>query len=437
MLVHALTLLLALGPAKKGPPPPESEVVLTAEAVERVVLPVPGVTLEVKPWAGELHLSVKGSPKALFAHLKKSAPGMCPDVELRGTTVVLVCETSRLAATLEQAPKGGVLDLRATRGLPYGGTDGSPLRFSYVNASPVLGKCPATTSLAKAECLVSEQKYVEAKAAFLAVSDKPSGFQAMRLGDLALAIDRDAVAALDWYQKAGNRDLFGRMSQERACELVGGCLDRHEPMEVFRSDRVNEPMRTELELRRVRALTLSGRVEEAVALLQERTSARERTPACPVWPTVCEQVSLRAMRSDDLEQQAIGLELYVRLQREAPTTDVSLARVAADVSGALGAPRFGANLLAMLTPVVPPGEMQGHLARVVQLFEQAGDSVRADVVRDYALARLGKKLPSQRVASVSHDAVAPDAHLDALVQASDGDLALAQALTALAQSRAR
>ncbi len=329
----------------------------------------------VTPRAGELG--------ALLKALRRSR--ICPTAEKQGADAVLTCRSSKLDVALSEG--GRALDLRQLRGLPWRDAEDGPPRFTYDPAAVGLGGgCPGDTLAGRGECLLTAGDFEEAERLFtkaLATSSEKAA-AALRLGDLALR--RNAVAsALDFYEAAGASGPFGQLAVQRRHELLGLAekelhLDR---------DRVPEAMLPEVDLRRARSLAFAGRAGEAARLLAQRIGDQPTPALCAATDKLCRRLALVALTSQDRAARAEGLALYASLPaRAAGALAAELAEAAADVAAELGAPLYGANALAATVSAAPPQALAHHLLRAAELFEEAGQPARRDVILEYARLRL-------------------------------------------------
>jgi hypothetical protein len=415
---------LGAAPAR---PASQPQPVLMTELVERLPLPARPGRLEVDVWAREVRLTT-AEPNAVARAVGSSR--VCPKVEVRDGRVVLRCRTGQLRAELVRGRRGAELSLAQLRGLPSDDARAQGAAWHYPPELVGLGgACPGTTPEGRGECLLAQRRTKEAVPLFTeALSGPNQSFAALRLADLALAAG-DWVAALAQYEAIPESGLWGRVAAVRRCELVG-C---EQAEALYASARLPAPVATELGLRHVRFLALSADVPRALQALQQQLVAG-RDP-CQGWPRVCADVVSAALRHEDLDVVALGLEAFLREQEaRGPARDAAMLRVAADAAGRLGAPFYAANLLASATPLVPPARLGEHLAAVAGFFDAAGDAVRANVIRDYARARLKRPLKVQAAAPAS------GVELSAVLAKtrSEADLAieLAQAMAAASRSRA-
>jgi hypothetical protein len=422
---------LLLSAAPKAPP--ESALVLTTEVLERLPLPVAPRAVSFDVWRREVRL-ITASPAAVARALEASR--LCPQAEVRDGAAVARCKNGRLVASLGRGRRGVELSLAQLRGVPRDDAPSLGTSWHYPPERFGLGgACPGTTPEGKAECLLAQRRPDEAVPLLTEALQHGNGdFAALRLGDIALA-KGDILGALARYQAAGRKDNWGRLAAMRLCELVG--CEREES--VFDSARLPEPLATEVELRLARTLALRGEDRRAALALLRRLADRARPPVCPSWPAVCAGVALVNLCSDDLELEALGLEVFLHFQQQVGTSqDTVLVRAAAEAAARLGAPAFAANLLATATPAVPRTRLVEHLSRVVTFYEAAGDRLRADVVRDYARVVVKRPLRVKSPTPPPPDGatVELEAKLETTRQRVSVALELAHALATVGRSRA-
>lgn len=388
LLPAAALLLAGIQPVRADRDARMANAALTV-AVERLPLPPlkGAVALDVQALLSQVRVVAPADAPAIAQTLKGATGALCPDVELRGSSVFLTCRTRRLDATL--ADEGGrrFLDLRQLRGLPFVPAEDGPPAMSYdPRAIGIGGPCPGTTPASRGECRLAAGATLEAAALFKdALSTGERAFAAMRLGDLAL-IARDPGTAVGWYQRCGVRGIFGRMANARLCELTGECADR--PGAAHRAAGLPEPMSTEMELRTVRAAALNGRFGEAATKLAERLGSVLRPPACSRTPVLCRRIALAALRQGTAQEIPAAMALYLALPgRDKGPLALDLGRAAAERAAELGAPLFGASQLSALTRLIPRDELSAHLQRTVELYLAGGDRTRAQVIADYARSK--------------------------------------------------
>jgi hypothetical protein len=366
--------------------------------VERIALPpLRGeVSLVIQALLSQIEIVAGADAPSIAARFKGAAGSLCPKVELRGSSVLLQCQTRRLDAVLSEEGGRRFLNIRQLRGLPFRpAQDGPPVFWYDPRAVGIGGPCPGTTPASRGECRLAAERPLEAAALFKeALSTSERSFAAMRLGDLAL-IAGDPGTAVGWYQRCGRSGVFSRMATTRLCELNGECVEH--PGEAYTGAGLPEPLRTEMELRAIRAAALMGRLDEAAARLTERLAAVGRPPACARTPLLCRRVALATLRDATGEQIAPALGLYLALpSRDKGPLALELGRAASERAADLGAPLFGANLLSSLSAQIAPEELAAHLERTAELYLTAGDHTRAAVIVDYARSKLGRRFGNSK-----------------------------------------
>lgn len=375
----------------------------TSQSVERVSLPpLRGkVALRFSALSATVELVAPQDAKAIAKKLIRDPSELCPDFKMQGHVVTLRCQTRRFDAALVQDAKSHHhLELRTLRGIPSSRAAGSAVELAYPPERVGLGgSCPGTTLAGKGECERIAGHLAEATRLFtqaLETADSPAA--ALRLGDIALQ-QNDPVAAASWFQRAGTKGAFGRMAMARLCELTGSCLSAQNPTKLFDAVALPEPLRTELELRAIRVDAFLGKLSEAARALAARLSDETReVQACVEAAPLCVALLIPALKDSDLKTKAEALEAYlqIRAQDEGNPALRPLTRAAADAAQAVGAPQYAANLLASLTQHVAANELEEHLLKTAEMYLEAGDSVRAGVIIDFAKARLGAKRVSSR-----------------------------------------
>lgn len=410
-----------------------------SSGVERIRLPLRHLVVHADVWRNELELTAEVSGTVLLKLLPKGAATACPRRVATARALTLRCDSGRVQAVVIAEPGASLLELSLTRGLPWR-EDGHPaLGWHYPPERFGLGApCPGSTPEGELECHVAAVASPEQLLHEVEGLKGPSAL--LRAGDLALA-QNDPLAAMNAWEQAGRLGLFGRLASARLCELTGSCLGSEAEKATFDGSAMPEPAQTELELRFVRALALSGRRDEAISKLDERVSDLNRPDACALWPQVCDGVTGAALSDERPAIQALGLEVFLRQNRD--HLNLSLSRQAADAASALGAPAFGANLLAAATGAARGPQLESHLRRVIDLYELAGDPVRAGVVREYAEAVLKKSGPPRKPAIAGADRTEGKsmaqaaARMTALEEAVRTDLELASAISVISKARER
>jgi hypothetical protein len=106
---------------------------------------------------------------------------------------------------------------------------------------------------------------------------------------------------------------------------------------------------------------------------------------------LCRRMLLAVLQGTTGDDAMRALETYLGiLDRHQGPLAMPLMRAAAEKSAEIGAPIFGANLMAANAPGAEGPGLGEHLLRTAELYIQAGDLVRARVVVDYADTRGGK-----------------------------------------------
>lgn len=384
LLTGWLVALPGIGAAN----PPDEDLLLTAARAERVMLPAgSNPTLEIDAISSRLILRHPGSRDALASALRSS--GICPRVEVGESQVVLHCETRRLDARIVQVGARRALDIRALRGLPWKeGLSGPPLVPVDPMEAGLGGPCPGTTPVAMGECALARGDRSAAEKHF---REEPvaTGHASIRLGDLALLDDRPARAAWHFQQAATAPAPFGRLAEARLCELLGHCLGGTGAT-LFQSEGLPAGLRSELDLRAARMEAFLGDPNEAARFLVGRMASIPAGKVCPEGQRVCEAIALAAFRTPGARGKEDALALYFALpDRLVGPGAATLAAAAADVCAGLGAPVFGANLLAATTGTAAKEDLEAHLHHAARLYVQGGDRIRAGVIVDYVRFRFG------------------------------------------------
>lgn len=442
----ALTGLAALLPPQARASGGDEGLLLTAAHAERILLPQGAVpTLEVEALSARVSLRQNGPLDGLAAALSSSE--ICPEVEKRERRIVLHCRSRRLDARLSRVGGRWALDLRELRGLPWkDGLSAPPITGSAPETSGLGGPCPGTTPAGRGECALTAGDWKKAERHFLEETEQLS-WASLRLGDLALLADRPARAAW-YYERAVGGNPAGRLAEARLCELLGHCLGTDRAAPLFRSEGLPDGWKEELDLRAARIEAFVGDPTAAARFLLGKMSRKEPSKVCPEGQRVCEAVALAALSEPGFTGKEDALALYFALpHRMSGPGSATLARAAAEVCAGLGAPVFGANLLAATTGAVPGESLEEHLHQAVELYLQGGDRVRAGVVLDYARFRFGDSVLtaprwsrlSTRLGDPSPGDVPAGVAALATEAAKDSELLreLAQALVAAARARSQ
>jgi len=388
MLLVALLMVLAAAPADPKPLP--GGLASLALSVERIALPPirGGYTVHHDVLLGAVEIGGLDL-KPLAKHLASNKSPLCPIVEPCPDGLRLVCATRQLEVHLASGKEPGEqqLELVELRGLPTGqGEDGPPQVFYAPQEHGLGGPCPGTTDAGRGECALAAGRRAEAAELLRKAFVGEPSLAGLRLGDLALAAG-DPSLAVSWYRRAPRQGIFGRLAIARECEVTGSCLKRFAA--AFDPRGLPEPARTELELRAIRARMILGATGEAARLLTERLSKPGRPPPCDLASAFCRRLVLAALRDKSPDAPGAALALYLALpEKDRAPLAAELARQAADTAASLGAPSFGANLMASTVDQSSTEALEAHLARAAELYLAASDKTRAGVIVDYARTRL-------------------------------------------------
>ncbi len=350
-------------------------------AMHRVALPSSAAVLKVSNLEGTLEILTKSGGQ-IISH----PPGMdVTPCEQRDRALIFDCSTALFQASLTKVKGVVYLDLRLLRGLPATeGPDGPP-RLPFSPAETGLGgACPGDSAASRGECAWQSGDLDVAAAWLTMAANQPNlrRYVALRLGDIALRRG-DADLALSHFQVAAGDGFWGRLASMRSSELTGKGL-RNEHLGQYDSVGLPPSLRTEMQLRRLRALALTRRWDEALPMI-----APLATTTCAELPdNFCHRIVLAALHRKDAPRE-LALEAYLSLPlRTRGPLASELALAAAAAAGALGAPQFGATLLSATVREVDAADLERHLRLAFNLYLAAGDPVRAQVIADYALARL-------------------------------------------------
>ena len=351
-------------------------------AMHRVALPASAAQLRVSNLEGTLEILTRsGAP--IVSHLPGMAGTPC---EQRDRALAYDCSTALFEASLVTLKGVVYLDLRLLRGLPAAeGLDGPP-RLPFPPQEVGLGAaCPGNSAPSRAECAWQSGDLDVAEAYLALAANQPNfrRFAALRLGDLAQRRG-DADLALASYRLVAGEGFWGRLASARISELTGfGLFDLR--LEQYDTVGLPAPLRTDMEVRLMRALALTRRWEEVLPMIAPRAAS-----TCAALPDhFCSRLVLAALHSKAAPKE-LALEAYLSLPvRTRGPMAAELALAAASAAGSLGAPAFGATLLAATVREVEAQDLQRHLRTAFNLYLAAGDLVRAQVIADYAVARLG------------------------------------------------
>jgi hypothetical protein len=388
------SLLLAamlLATVQGGSLPGRLVLVLAAERLP-VPVAVKAADFVFEPLTATIELRRLSNAKAVAQKMALGAGQICSDVDAVGTSVVVHCRTKRIDAHLVVERGKSFVEVEQLRGLPFR-FEGDRLNVFYDPQSVGFGgPCPGTTLVGRAECALRDGRVEEATALFhQAMGSAPqASFAGLRLGDLAAA-NGDIIGALNYYRRASFGDLFGSIAVARLCELDGGCLVDGRPR-VFSAGGKPEPVRSELQLRGARAALFEEDYSEAGHLLADAADNLTSGACTKMGQFMCRRMLLVVLEHAKGEDATRAIETWLALPDKYQGPMVKqLMWAVAEKAAAIGAPSFGANLLAAnATSAEGPG-LGDHLLRTAEMYLQAGDVVRARVVVDYADTRGGGK----------------------------------------------
>ena len=400
-------------------------------AAWRIAVPASVISLRLSALEGKLEL-LGSDRKPIAARLAELEATPCRQPD--GRAAVFACSTARLDAALVTVRGKRFLDLRELRGLPSTAGDEGPPEARY--PLDELGReesCPGESEAARGECAfqAGETALAEEHLTIAKAEEGFHRFSALRLGDLAIARG-DADQALTWWREAVGAGPWGRLASVRVLELTGAGLSAA-TIDGYDTAGLPGALREELELRKLRALALLRRWDEALPMIGELAGT-----TCQSAPHhFCHLVLLAALRSPTASRE-LALEAYLKLpQRTRGPMAASLARAAAAAAGELGAPRFGATLLSATVRESAPSELVAQLKQAFDLYLAAGDTVRAQVIADYARTRLPRSAkgvhPAGWALPAGSDA-APQPAPDAVVAGAAGEAEAAAASLAVARS---
>jgi hypothetical protein len=352
-------------------------------AMHRVALPASAAVLKVSNLEGTLEILTKsGAP--ITSHL----PGMdVTPCEQRDRALAFDCSTALFEASLITVKGVVYLDLRLLRGLPTAdGPDGPPRLPFSPEETGLGGACPGTTPASRGECAYQSGDLDVAVAWLTMAANQPNfrRYATLRFGDISLRRG-DADLAISYYRLVSSDGFWGRLASMRISELTGQGL-RDERLDQYDSVGLPPSLHTEMTVRNMRALALLRRWSDVLPMI-----APLATTTCAEMPDhFCHRLVLAALHRKDAPRE-LALEAYLSLPiRTRGPLASELALAAANAAGALGAPQFGATLLAATVREVEPADLERHLRLAFNLYLSASDPVRAQVIADYAIARLPK-----------------------------------------------
>lgn len=379
-------------------------------AAERIPVPVAvkPADFAVEPLTGTIELRRVNNAKAVAQKMAQLAGQICPTVEAAGTTVIVRCKTKRIDAHLAIERGKAFVEIEQLRGLPWRHeADRLDIFYDPVNLG-FGGPCPGTMVSGRAECALRDGRKEEAAALFRqALSSAPqASFAGTRLGDMAVA-SGDIGGALNFYRRSSFGDLFGRVAASRLCELDGSCLANEKLRErLFNGSDQPEPVRTEMLLRGARAAIFVDDLDEAGRLLAQAVDNRTSGSCTELGQALCRRILMITLEHAKGEEGARAIETWLALpdKYQGPLA-TQMVRAVAEKAADIGAPVFGANLLAANATTFEGPGLGEHLLRTAELYIQAGDLVRARVVVDYADTRgtKGGGFGGPRWAAVRHE----------------------------------
>ncbi len=383
-----------------------SATVATAEAIERVPLPRTRVPLTLEATALDMTLVLRAGRDAAMVATKMAGRlgTLCPKAVARGDQVELTCTSRRIEAEIVTERNATFLDISLLRGVPWRpGPDGPP-RVHYAPEKVGLGgACPGTTVAGKGECAYALGQWAESAELFRkALETADHAMAALRLGDLAL-VALDPATAIGWYQRVGKSGVWGRVAGARLCEFREACFSQRPTLDPHIID-LPAPLRDDLTLRRARVEGYLGHNAKALMVLSEAFRIDEEKSLCMGGgESACRRIVLSALRNTAVGDSDLAMEIYLELPAlEQGPFRIELASAGAEASLRLGAPVFGAKLLASVAPEVAPSHLGEHLLRTAELFLLGRDPARARVIVEFLSAREGKLPATPRWTAVAH-----------------------------------
>jgi hypothetical protein len=390
-------LTLAAAAAAEAPSAPSLDGVAS---VEQVRLPGAAGPLELRVDALGRTLVIEAPRGAsIVAQAVRRAPrAVCTGIEEAVGEVRLHCRSNRLVARLVRRDGATVLDVRETRGLPWGSATAAPLIGFAPDEVGLGAECPGSTPEGRAECLIAARDLAGARALLAAAPE--GGAAALRRGDFAYAEGDTRAAASHWARAHGTP--WDRLAAVRLCELDAGCVGGSRAEALYATAGLSYGVALDLLARRARALAFLDRTVDAARLLLGDATGRA---ACDAAPEPCRAVALAAVRLP-FPGGAEALALWLRVPaRDRSSYELELATARAAQQA--GAPLFAANVLAGVAGRVPAHALPEHLLWTAELYVEGGDRIRAGVIHEFARARAGKRgLQGARWAAVAR-ALAP------------------------------
>jgi hypothetical protein len=360
-------------------------------AAERIPVPVAlkPADMVFEPMTGSIELRRLSNPTVVAQKMALAVGQLCPTIETTATSVVVRCRTKRIDAQLVVERGKTFIEVEELRGLPWR-PDSERLDVFYDPEKLGFGgACPGTMLAGRAECALRDGRTEEATALFRqALGSGPQGsFAGVRLGDMAMA-KGDVAAALVLYRRYSYGDMFGRIAAARLCELDGSCLGTPMRARIFDATDRPEPVRSELLVRGARVALFADEISVAAGLLAAAVNDRVSGACTQMARSLCRRMLLVVLDKVTGDDAAVAIETYLGLsdRYDGPLAK-ELLRAVAEKAAVIGAPLFGANLLAAnATGAEGPG-LGEHLLRTAELYLAADDLIRARVVVDYAETR--------------------------------------------------
>jgi hypothetical protein len=415
-------------------------------AAERIPLPamVKASDFVVEQLTASIELRRLPTPKVAAVRMALAAGQICSDIDVNAAgTVVIHCKTKRFEAHLVVERGKMFVEVEQLRGFPWT-HEGDHLDLFYdPETTGFGGPCPGTTAVGRAECALHDGRVDEARELFKEAQafSSQASFAGVRLGDLALAAG-DVVGALTYYKRASYGDAFGHLAVARLCELDGSCLGKTSDRVFSADDRV-EPIKSEMLLRGARVALMSDQFAAAGHLISQAI-ADQTVGACgELGQVLCRRMLLVVLDHVTGPDAAEAIESYLALpDREQGPQAMVLMRTVAEKAASVGAPAFGANLLASHATAAEGPGLGEHLLRTAEMYLMADDLVRARVVLDYAETRVSRAaFASPRWTAVrSHaqtgDGEVPSSALSAFeILATESVRDLAKAYGSIARAR--
>lgn len=350
--------------------------------------------IKVHPIAGEIELPTTQAESLAKYLRKKLEKSPCPKAKIETRAVRLTCNVRKIDAKVTKRRGRRYLEISELRSMPERDSESQlplfpldPVEFGFG------GACPGDTAAARGECALQKGELTKAAEEFREALKSDSSTQrelaSLRLGDLALKVG-DIDSARGWFMRAGKAGPIGRLAYVRTCEIEGTCfapLDGHRHTYYpYDLGGTSAAIREEIALRAVRAYTFEGNPEAAARILIE-----EGYRPCDLQSDLCVAVEREALREPN-RPSVIAMAIY--LTSPLPRSDDAVwehATLAAEHAAAMGAPSYGASLLAATLNLASTKQLERHLLRSAELYLDADDRARARAVVRYAEQNVDKK----------------------------------------------